>query len=333
MGDRVELAFRRAADRLTSPGDGIVAAVSGGGDSVALLRLLVRSSEPRRQRIVVAHLDHALRRGSPTDRRFVECLARELGVPCASERIDVRAHAHRSESLEAAARRVRRAFLDRARRDHGCAVVALGHTRDDQAETVLMRLLRGAGPTALTGMVPSGPGPFVRPLLDLDRADLRRWLERRNHAYREDPSNRDLRFDRNRLRAKILPVLTEHANPRAADHLVRAAALLREDAEYLDTLARGRFRRWRDRGSRGAFSIPAKRLVRVPEALAGRVARVALDAVGVDARRVSTRHVRAVLDLAAGPGGKSVDLPGGARVALRGGRLRFRPGRGHTESG
>jgi tRNA(Ile)-lysidine synthase len=319
VADRVELAFREAAERLIRPGTRLLVAVSGGADSVALLHLLHRWSRGRGLHLVVAHLDHALRRSSRADRRFVEDLARELGWPAIAERRDVAAARRRGESPEEAARRVRRTFLLEAAAREACAQIAVGHTLDDQAETVLLRLVRGAATTALAGMTPAGPGPFVRPLLDIERAELRGLLARRDLPFREDPSNRDLRFDRNRVRRLVLPLLEAQLNPRAARHLVQAAARLREDAQHLDALARAAYRRLLRAAPAGRTALDARRLSRLAPPLAGRVARLAVHDAGVDGRRVAARHVAAVLDLARGPDGRRASLPGSCEARRTGG--------------
>ena len=301
-----------------------MAAVSGGCDSVALLQLLVRHARGRDITVSVAHLDHGMRRGSVGDRRFVEALARRLGVPCESDRREVPRLRRKDESPEEAARRVRRGFLLEARQSSGATVIATGHTVNDQAETVLMRLVRGAGPAALAGMRSQGPGPFVRPLLDLERADLEQYLEGRRESYREDPSNRDLQFDRNRVRRLLIPQLAENLNPRAARQLVKAAALLREDADYLDGLARDEFRRIVSQASGKALLLDVPALASLPQPMAARVARLALAAAGIDPRRIATRHIAALIDLARGPGGRELDLPGGIQAFRRGQRIRLK---------
>jgi tRNA(Ile)-lysidine synthase len=325
MADRVELAFRRAAMRLIPDGSSVLAAVSGGGDSIALLHLLVRRARERRFEIVVAHLDHALRRGSVADRRFVERLAAELDLECVSDRRSVADLRRGDESPEEAARRVRRAFLIEAARRTGAERIATGHHLDDQAETILMRLARGAGPSALAGMAEVGPGPFVRPLLEIERRELRGYLRRRRLAFREDPSNRDLRHDRNRVRRLVLPVLTEALNPKAARRLVDSIGRLREDAAYLDHLADGLFRRGRRRLSEGRLRVSAGSLAGIPAPLARRIARLALTEAGSDPRRVSARHVSAVLELVEGPPGKTVDLPGRLRARRTPRSILFEP--------
>jgi tRNA(Ile)-lysidine synthase len=306
----VEIAFRRSALALLPPGARVLVAVSGGGDSVALLHLLVRLAPSRSLDLAVAHLDHALRRGSGEDRRFVERLARDLGLPFLSDRRPVASLRARDESPEEAARRVRRAFLLEAMRQAGAARIALGHTLDDQAETILMRLARGAGPSALAGISAEGPGPFVRPLLGIERGDLRAYLRRRRIPHREDPSNRSLRHDRNRVRRLVVPVLADAVNPRAARHLVDAAARLREDVDLLDSVA-GEEARAIVRRRGGGLSLRAGPLASLPPPIGRRVVKLALARAGVDPRRIGSAHLTAVLDLAAGAAGRSADLPGG----------------------
>jgi tRNA(Ile)-lysidine synthase len=267
MPDRVEVGFLHAAARLVSRDDCVLVACSGGGDSVALLHLLHRMSPRRRPRLVVAHLDHGLRRGAAADRAFVTRLCTSLGLECASDRREVPLLRRKGESPEEASRRVRRAFLLETVRARGATKLALGHTLDDQAETILMRLVRGAGPTALTGMREDGPGPIVRPLLGIERAVLRGWLERRKIAFREDPSNKSLRFDRNKMRLLVMPLLTRRLNPKSARHIAEGMARLREDADYLDGLAREALDR--------IEAVDEKSLAALPKVIAGRVRRFA----------------------------------------------------------
>lgn len=324
MGDRVELAFRRAALRTLPATGAIGVAVSGGSDSVALLELLRRFGPRRGLRLTVLHLDHALRRGSAADARFVARLARAAELPAVVERRPVEPERRRDESLEESARRVRRGFLLEAVERLGLDAVATGHTLDDQAETVLMRLVRGAGPTALCGMAPRGPGPFARPLLGIERADLRAWLERRGVGFREDPSNRDLRFDRNRVRHLVVPLLSRAMNPAAARNLVAAAERLRRDAEYLDGLALRTLDDVARAGARGGLVLDGRALAALDPALGGRVAREALVRAGADPRRVGARHIEALLRLAGGDG-SSLDLPGRLRASRRGPRVTLGP--------
>lgn len=317
MADRTEIAFRRAAIALLPNGAVVVVAVSGGGDSVAMLHLLHRLAKPRGWTLVVAHLDHALRRGSTADRRFVEGLAEALGVACVADRRDVAALRRRDESPEEAARRVRRGFLLEVAGLSGSGHVAVGHTVDDQAETVLMRLARGAGPTALAGMAPAGPGPVVRPALGLSRRELRDWLVRRRLAWREDPSNRSGAYDRNRVRRLVVPALAQALNPEAARHLAQAADRLRVDAEHLDREAAAWLVRLAGRDGE-TLVLDARGIAGLAPALAGRAARMALESAGCDPRRISARHVDALLQLAAAGEG-TLDLPAGRAARAKDG--------------
>jgi tRNA(Ile)-lysidine synthase len=324
VADAVEVAFHRAVLRLLDGRGTVLVAVSGGGDSVALLHLLTRLSPKLRPRLVVAHLDHGLRRAASADRRFVERLSASLDLAVQAASQDVREARRKDESLEEAARRVRRAFLLTAARKAGADAIATGHTQDDQAETILMRLARGAGPAALAAMQPAGPGPFIKPLLGLERAALRAWLKKRGLAFRDDPSNESLAYDRNRVRRLVIPVLAKALNPASARHLVEAASRLREDAMFLDAQAQGLFAVMT--GRRGdALKLDATALAALPHPLAARVARIALTSAGCDPRRISTRHVDAVVALASAKPGSSLDLPGRMVLSRREVLLEFRP--------
>ena len=198
---------------LLRPGDRVLVACSGGADSVALAHLVAKSA--RRLRlggVVLAHLDHGLRPDSRRDAEFVEALAARLAVSVVCERRVVRKR--RGESPEAAARRVRYAFLERAAKASKAAVVVTAHHMDDQAETVLLAILRGTGPRGLAAIRPERPlragsrVRLVRPLLPLRRERLREWLTRWNETWREDPTN-DAGNVRARLRNRGLPALLE----------------------------------------------------------------------------------------------------------------------------
>jgi tRNA(Ile)-lysidine synthase len=317
-----EIAFRRAATALIEEGTTVLAAVSGGADSMALLQLLARLAPRRELRVVVAHLDHALRRGSAADARFVAEEAAARGFRAVLDRRPVAKERRRDESPEEAARRVRRAFLLETAAAEGAHRIATGHTLDDQAETILLRLVRGAGPAALGGMAAAGPGPFVRPLLSIERAELRDWLTRHRVRWREDESNRSLAFDRNRLRRLVVPILARHLNPRAARHLVEAAARVREDAAYLDALAASALAQSSRSPARGRLAIDAKALCTAERPIATRMARMALEAAGVDPRRISARHVESLLEIASSPGAV-LDLPRMRAERTRGGTLKL----------
>jgi len=241
IGERVAAYIAR--ERLLAPGERVVVAVSGGADSLCLLDCLDRLGYP----IVVAHLDHRLRRGSWREALFVLSQARRRGLPAVVERADTARLLQRGASLEEAARELRYRFLVDVARQVGANVIATGHTADDQAETVLMHLLRGAGVHGLRGMLPrTSLGSWVglraaegidliRPLLATWRAQTEGHCRSAGLRPRRDPSNLDRTFFRNRLRHELLPTL-ETYNPRTREVLVRTGEVMRREAALLDEI-------------------------------------------------------------------------------------------------
>jgi tRNA(Ile)-lysidine synthase len=218
---------------LLLPGARVLVACSGGADSVALTLLVARSARRLRlAAVVVAHLDHGLRADSRADAAFVEALAKRLELPVVSERHAVRRA--RGESPEAAARRIRYAFLERAAKSVRADVVVTAHHMDDQAETVLLRMLRGTGPRGLAAIRPTrtlrrGSNiALVRPLLPFRRDRLREWLRRWSETWREDPTNESGNV-RSRLRNRAMPVLEECCGRDPVPLLARLAENARTD--------------------------------------------------------------------------------------------------------
>ncbi len=233
MLDSVSRFIRRHA--LIAPGDRVLVAVSGGSDSIALLEILHRLASEWPLELAVAHLDHGLRSESAADAAYVAACCSRLGLPLETARINVRALAREQRGgLEAAAREARRDFLEQAAASRGCRVIALGQQRDDQAETVLERLLRGSAATGLAAMRPKC-GPFVRPLLECSRQQLRDFLVGRGQGWREDASNADQAFTRNRIRHQLLPLLATF-NPRIEERLSGLAARLGIEEAFWEEL-------------------------------------------------------------------------------------------------
>jgi len=311
---------RRAVRRhgLCPPGARLLVGVSGGSDSVALALVLVELSRYDEFSVVsLAHLNHRLRPAAERDEAFCRALAERLGLPIAVESADVAGHA-RSErlSIEDAARRLRYDFLHRAAGAAGADRVAVGHTRDDQAETFLLKLVRGAGLTGLGGVYPRR-GVVVRPLLDVGRAELREYLRERGERWVEDETNEDVANPRNRIRHRVLPELDLVGGASAVPAIARAASLVREDDQWLDELDGRRFEALVRPGVTG-LEIEAGALTAEPPPIRRRIVLRALRAAAQD-REIGLAHVEAVLELAAGLSG-DVDVPGG-RVELRGGKL------------
>jgi tRNA(Ile)-lysidine synthase len=209
---------------LIDRGSRVIAAVSGGPDSTALLSILSKLSEELPFELAVAHFDHRIRPESGRERAAVERLATSLRVPIYMGSEDIPLEARRARiGLEEAARNERYRFLEETAREFGARAVALGHTRDDQVETILHRIMRGTGWRGITGMQPRR-GIFIRPLLDCSRGELIGYLRKRKIPYVIDSSNRDNRFFRNRIRNRLLPYLRRHFNPAVDEALLRLQA-------------------------------------------------------------------------------------------------------------
>ena len=207
-------------NNLVAAGDRVLVAFSGGADSMALLYLLQKLSKTFPYEVAAAHLDHQLRPESQDDAAFAREACARLGVPLMVGQADVRGvAAAMGAGLEAAGREERYRFLQRVADDQACSVIALGHHADDQAETILFRIARGTGLSGLSAMQMKSP-PYIRPLLKLRSEEIRAFLQQEGVAWREDVSNSDLRFSRNRVRHEVLPQL-EQINPRLVDALTR----------------------------------------------------------------------------------------------------------------
>jgi tRNA(Ile)-lysidine synthase len=298
-----------------SPGCRILVAVSGGADSVALLALLSQLSQEMQLHLEVAHLDHALRQESSDDARFVSEMCAKLELNLTLERQDVAEIARRRKgNLEEVARDVRRDFLMATAKDRGCHLVALGHHADDQSETFLLRLLRGSRTTGLSGMR-AVSALFVRPLLPFSREELLDYLQEEGYAWREDKSNLDQSFTRNRIRHHLMPILREF-NPNVSRHLAGLCEQMQQDDDYWSDLVDRElphYGQWRDE----EFVLDRPRLLTSQPALASRLIRTALQRVRGDLRGISSTHIADIMALlhSATPQGE-LDLSG-AWVARR----------------
>jgi tRNA(Ile)-lysidine synthase len=319
LSQRVLATIRRFA--MIPRGGRVLAAVSGGSDSVALLHLL-RELETSADLVVagVAHVNHGLRAAADADEEFCRQLARNLAIPFHVERYDVREVARELHtSVEDAGRHVRYEFFARIASGLGADAVATGHTRDDQAETFLLRLIRGAGLRGLSSIRPKA-GVVVRPLLEASRLELRQWLAERGIAFQEDETNEDRSFARNRVRHELIPNLQRAFSPGVVDVLAREAAVAREDDDCLErqaielasslvliSEAGGDVRL--SSSEPDEVKIDVHKLLAAHPALAFRIARLALSALA-RGRFVGFDHVERVLTLARQSEGANVSLPG-----------------------
>ncbi|WP_298434917.1 tRNA lysidine(34) synthetase TilS [Geobacter sp.] len=307
---------------LFSPGDTVVVAVSGGPDSVALLDILAGLAALR-LRLVVAHLNHSLRGAeSDEDERFVAALAASYGLPFESETADVRGFSRRERlSLEDAGRRCRYAFFDRLAARYGASSVALAHHADDQAETLLLRLLRGAGVTGLSAMAPRTAGRYVRPLLALSRHEIERYLQTRRLSFRIDSSNTDTTFLRNRVRHELMPALARF-NPEISRRLAVTADLLAADEEVLECATAVAFQRLcRGEGGEGV-ALDLEALLREPRGIRYRIYRRCVEMVKGNLARLAFSHVGQIDDIVRSPRPNlSCTLPEGVAVTRAYGML------------
>ncbi len=297
---------------MLASGQRVGVAVSGGADSVFLLHAL-RELAPRWDlRLSVLHLDHCLRgEESRGDAAFVRDLAGELALPFHPGECDVaRLCRETGDNLEQVARAARRRFFLGFLEDGRLDRVALGHTRSDQAETVLFRFLRGAGTAGLAGIRPVTPEGLVRPLLDVERSEVEGWLRERGIPWREDSSNADLAFARNRIRRQLLPQLIREWNPALTQTLAQAAEwALAEEAWWEQEISRLAAAHLLVRAP--AVLVRTGVLAALPAAVARRLVRRAVALAKGDLRGVAFPHVEAILALAREPAGHGrLQVPG-----------------------
>ena len=316
---------RRLAAALAAPGgpgagEHLLVAVSGGPDSTALLAALAQLAPGRGLGLTAAHVDHGLRGAEgAAEADAVAALATRLGVPFVRCAVTVSA----GPDLEARARRARYQALARVAQEVGARRIVTGHTQDDQVETVLLRLVRGAGRRGLGAMRPVR-GRLWRPLLAATRADVRRFLAERGLGFAVDRTNADLRHARNRVRRLLVPLLRAEFNPRLGPALAALAERLRDEDDFLAAAAAGRAREL------VAGEHLRTAVAKEPPALARRIVRSWLER---GARRgVGAMHVARVLALSAGRARGAVAIPGPARVVREGEVLVRRPGRAATPS-
>lgn len=298
------LAFAEEYDMLPAPGGKLLCAVSGGADSVCLLLLMRRAGREKGFSVACAHYDHRLRGAeSARDAEFVRALCERLDLPFFLGGADVRAAAESMGcGIEEAARTLRYDFLGGAARQTGAEKIATAHNADDNAETMLLNLARGAGSAGLAGIPPVRHG-VIRPLLCLERREIEAWLTENGVSWVTDSSNLTDDYARNRLRHFALPALRE-VNPAFARHALEAAARLREDDRCLTALAEC-FLRENARSEAGSIVLPVRALAELPESVYFRALQK------ICGKALEACHAQAVRGLLApGKSGASADLPG-----------------------
>lgn len=296
----------------TVPRARILVAVSGGPDSVALLRALQAAGHA----VAVGHVNHMLRgEDADADEQFVGTLAENLNVPFFLARVDTGAEAARSrQSLETAARTLRYDALEDMRKKWRGDVIATGHTDDDQAETVLFRLIRGSGARGLSAMSSQHDG-VIRPFLGVTRKTVLAALGEWEQTYRVDASNAGREHARNRIRHDLMPILRQF-NPRIVDVLSRTAALLGRDADYIESEAERACGLLVRRSGAGEVTIARAPWASLHPALAASLARQLIRLVTGDVDDIDERHITAMVRAVVGEGEQTVELPRGLRLAV-----------------
>jgi len=315
LADLIRPTLRRHA--MLAGGDRVLVGVSGGADSVALLVALCALAAEWRLDLHVLHVDHQLRADSARDAAFVEALCRRLGVPVTVEPVRIPP----GGSLEAAARVARHRALDAAAERLGARRIALGHTADDQAETVLMRLFEGAGVRGLAA-IPPVRGRIIRPLIELRRRDVEHALRADGIEWVEDETNHDPKFLRNRIRHELLPFLASAYDGDVVPALVRSAALAREATDALDQLAGRELERLANVEPDGALTLPLAPLRALPSFVAPEVLRQAAARLGGTASLRAWAH-RGLARVAAVPAPRRPFRLGGVTVEVGSDRVRL----------
>jgi len=300
----------------------LVVAVSGGADSVCLLHILVNLKEKLKIRLHIAHLDHQLRGAeSSADAEYVADLARKLGLPATIERREVKGYQKQKRlSLEEAAREVRYRFLADVAGATGAKRVAVGHTRDDHIETILMHLIRGAGTRGMRGLQPATEWPskdgrliVIRPLLEISHRETEDYCRRHRLAPRLDASNLSLSPLRNRIRRQLLPLLQGY-NPAIDEALLRTGRIAGDDIDFLD---RETARRW-DKIARKdgeAVILDRPKFDRLPPTLKRYLLRASAERLLGSAKDIEMRHIEEMMALLGRPAGKKLSLPGNLSFA------------------
>lgn len=312
--------------RMLSGGEKILVGVSGGIDSMVLLALLQQFVEKLKGGLVVAHLNHGLRgEESDRDESFVKGVAKAMGLICITKKINVGDIAMKEGlNLQDAARRERYRFFEEVFKDLGCDRIALGHNADDQAETMLMRIIRGSGIKGLGG-IPPERGVIIRPIIELSREDITNYASTKGINFREDSSNLKDSYLRNKLRRQLIPTLKEY-NPRICNELNMLSSINRDVESYLQEEAEKVFQRaiCPENEDACAIFLNVSIFNNIPAALKAKVIMKAVEQLAGSSSGLFSAHILDVENLALNAvSGRSINLPKGMIVSLEYGRLIF----------
>ncbi|MCK9195889.1 MAG: tRNA lysidine(34) synthetase TilS [Syntrophales bacterium] len=280
-------------------GGRVLVAVSGGPDSVALLAILHKLAPELGVSLVVAHLNHGLRPEADDEEQFVRELCLSMELQMESARADIlELSRSQGKSVEDMAREVRYSFLDQAADRVNADRIALGHHLHDQAETVLMNLLRGSGPEGLKGMTPIRDRCYIRPLLHTSRSEIREFLAGESLSFAVDHSNEDPKYLRNRIRHQLLPLLESQYKTGIERTLARTAEIIGREDDFMQDQVHRILSGWKISDSKDSVCLDISKLRALHEALARRIIKVLLERFSPDEKGVFYSHIQAVLDLA-----------------------------------
>src|SRR3990172_9524215 len=307
--------------KMLSRGETVVCAVSGGADSVVLLHILMELMEELGLRLIVAHMDHGLRaEESRRDHDFVKVLAKSRRLEFTSRLFEKGELKGLGGSPQEAARIKRYAFFEETAAKYKAQRVALGHTSDDQAETVIMRLLKGSSLSGLSG-IPPVRGIFVRPLIQSIRASIEEYAREHGIAFVTDSTNLTVKYLRNRVRLELIPKLQEDYNPSIKETLARTAHLLANDDDFIEKAAVKAFEAALIEQRAGAIVLDRSKLKRMHKALSSRVFLASVRSLGVEVE-LGSLHVDSFFEIMDGVRpNASISLPGGTRARREYGRM------------
>ncbi len=305
--------------KLILPGETIVCAVSGGADSIAMLHLLNELQDKLKIKLMVAHFDHQLRANSALDAQFVKKVAQKLSLPFVLESKNVKNFSKQNKlSIEEAARNLRYDFFERVALQWQANKVCVAHTKEDQAETILMRLLRGTGTGGLGGMREKralGQVTLIRPLLSVEKTDLKKYLKHTHILWREDASNKDLAFTRNRIRKVLIPLLKKEFNPSITEELCRLSEILKADESYFETQTNKLFQKMVVETEEG-FRVSKNLFLKLELSLQRYLVRKIFNAL-MDGSTLSFENTERVLSLIQRSQlGRKIILPGGVQFLI-----------------
>ncbi|MBM4330338.1 MAG: tRNA lysidine(34) synthetase TilS [Deltaproteobacteria bacterium] len=301
---------------MLQPGERLVVAVSGGADSMALLHVLWDLRREFHLSLVVAHLNHGLRPEGEEEKSFVRKASADLGIPFITRQVDIRAKQKEQRlTLQEAAREARYSFLLEAAMSQKAAKIALGHTADDQAESMIMRILRGSGTRGLSGIPPVRGDFFIRPLIESWREEIEAFLFEKKVAFLTDPTNRSLKFLRNRIRHDLLPVLEQY-NPRLRQTLAQMADLFRAEEACWQNLLEERFPALVRNQKKESITLDIPSLLAQSLPIRLRSFRYAIEKILGHLRRVGFNHILTIENILQSPDpNKTLKLPQGLCVA------------------